>query len=125
MSSPYRYGKTSGISTVAIVIVVVVVIAGLGVGVFLVLPQLSSDTQASLNEEKMTYDRFGISFAYPDRIDLREYRILGGDREFSWRSGQVGGEDARFLVWVVWGLPAAELRSSGVSGLNDLNLNWA
>ena len=49
MSSPYRNGKTSGLSTVALAVVAVVVIAGLGGAIFFVLPSLSSDdpTQAS------------------------------------------------------------------------------
>jgi len=49
MSSPYRKGKTSGLSTVVLAVVAVVVIAGLGGAIFFVLPSLSSDdpTQAS------------------------------------------------------------------------------
>ena len=44
------FGKTSGLSTVAIAIVAVVVIAGIGGAIFFVLPSLSSDapTQASV-----------------------------------------------------------------------------
>ena len=47
ISSTYRYGKTSGISTIAIVVVAVVALVAVGAGIFFVLPQ-SPDTSAPL-----------------------------------------------------------------------------
>ena len=120
MSSPYRYGKTSGISTVAIVIVAVVVIAGLGAGVFFVLPQLSSESQVSLKDELLTYNRFGISFAYPEKINLREARL--GERAFAWGFGRALGDDNNFVLVVSWQQPNDELSARGANELNELNL---
>jgi len=47
ISSTYRFGKTSGISTVAIVVVAVVALVAVGAGIFFVLPQ-STDSNTPL-----------------------------------------------------------------------------